>query len=81
MSQALYGTALNASAAGELFEARPDRARDLLADVLRLAEAAMAEMRALIFELRPDSDEHEGLLGALEELAAAVRARHGSTFT
>lgn len=36
----------------------------------------MAEMRALIFELRPESLEAEGLIAALEKQAAAVRARH-----
>ena len=77
VSQALYGIALNASAADELFEVAPERARGLLGDVLRLADAGLAEMRALIFELRPESLEHEGLVGALEKHAAAVRARHG----
>ena len=34
-------------------------------------------MRALIFELRPESLEKEGLIAALEKQAAAVQARHG----
>jgi len=33
-------------------------------------------MRALIFELRPESLEKEGLVAALEKQAAAVQARH-----
>ena len=33
-------------------------------------------MRALIFELRPESLETEGLVAALERQAAALRARH-----
>jgi signal transduction histidine kinase len=33
-------------------------------------------MRALIFELRPDSLEREGLVAALNRQAAAMRARH-----
>jgi signal transduction histidine kinase len=77
VSQQLYGIALNASTAEELFDSAPERARGLLGDVLRLAEAGLAEMRALIFELRPESLEQEGLIGALEKQAAAVRARHG----
>ena len=77
VSQALYGIALNASAADELFATAPERARGLLGDVLRLAEAGLAEMRALIFELRPESLEQEGLVGALEKQAAALQARHG----
>jgi len=41
-----------------------------------LAEAALVEMRALIFELRPESLEREGLVGALAQQAAAVQSRH-----
>jgi signal transduction histidine kinase len=44
--------------------------------VLSLAGAGLAEMRALIFELRPDSLEAEGLVAALEKQAAALQARH-----
>jgi signal transduction histidine kinase len=44
--------------------------------VLSLAEAGLAEMRALIFELRPESLETEGLVAALEKQAAALRARY-----
>jgi signal transduction histidine kinase len=45
--------------------------------VLQLAEAGLAEMRALIFELRPESLEAEGLVAALEKQIAATRARYG----
>ena len=41
-----------------------------------MAEAGLAEMRALIFELRPESLETEGLVAALEKQAAALRARY-----
>ena len=41
-----------------------------------LSEAGLAEMRALIFELRPEALESEGLVSALEKQAAALRARH-----
>jgi len=43
---------------------------------LALAEAGLAEMRALIFELRPDSLEREGLVAALTRQAASARVRH-----
>jgi signal transduction histidine kinase len=45
--------------------------------ILTLAEAALTEMRALIFELRPESLREEGLRVALEKQVAAIRARHG----
>jgi signal transduction histidine kinase len=44
--------------------------------VLSLAEAGLTEMRALIFELRPESLETEGLIAALRQQAAALKARH-----
>jgi PAS domain S-box-containing protein len=76
VSQALYGIALGAKTARTLLDQEPDRATDPLDYVLSLAEAGMAEMRALIFELRPESLETEGLTVALEKQAAALRARH-----
>ena len=36
-------------------------------------------MRALIFELRPESLEREGLVSALSKQGAALQARHGMT--
>ena len=44
--------------------------------ILSLAEAGLAEMRALIFELRPESLATEGLVAALEKQTAALQARH-----
>jgi len=76
VSQALYGIALGANTALEIAEHDPERVADPLEYVLSLAEAGLAEMRALIFELRPESLEAEGLVAALEKQAAALRARH-----
>jgi signal transduction histidine kinase len=76
VSQALYGIALGAKTARKLVDQNPERAADPLEYVLSLAEAGLAEMRALIFELRPESLENEGLVAALEKQAAALRARH-----
>jgi PAS domain S-box-containing protein len=76
VSQALYAIALNAAAAREVLADDRGKARGLVADVLKLADAGLAEMRALIFELRPESLQSEGLAGALEKQVAAVRARH-----
>jgi signal transduction histidine kinase len=76
VSQALYGIALGAKTARALLERDPKQVADPLDYVLSLAEAGLAEMRALIFELRPESLEKEGLAAALEKQAAALRARH-----
>jgi PAS domain S-box-containing protein len=83
VSQVLYGIGLGARTARTLLD-RAGTAEDLrssLAEPLdyvrSLAEAGLAEMRALIFELRPDSLEREGLVAALTRQAAAMRTRHG----
>ena len=76
VSQALYAIGLNTAAARQERAADSERRDRLLGDVIGLAEAGLTEMRALIFELRPESLEQEGLVGALKKQAAAVQARH-----
>jgi PAS domain S-box-containing protein len=77
ISQTVYGIALAARTAQQLFATDPSKLREPLDMVLRLSEAALAEMRALIFELRPEALAREGLIGALKHHTAALRARHG----
>jgi PAS domain S-box-containing protein len=76
VSQALYGIALGARTARTLLERDPSRLGEPLDYVLSLAEAGLTEMRALIFELRPESLENEGLLAALTKQAEALKVRH-----
>jgi signal transduction histidine kinase len=76
VSQALYGISLGAHTARTMLERDPARVAEPLNYVLSLTEAALAEMRALIFELRPESMETEGLVSALTKQAAAAQARH-----
>ena len=76
LSQGLYAIALNAASATELLPPGPSQLRDLVGDVVRLADAGLAEMRALIFELRPESLESEGLAAAIEKQVAALQARY-----
>lgn len=76
VSQALYGIGLGARTARTLLDRDPRRAAEPLDYVLSLAEAGLAEMRALIFELRPESLETEGLVAALNKQASSLRARH-----
>jgi signal transduction histidine kinase len=84
VSQALYGIALGARTAHTLLQREteqslPQALAEPLAYVLSLAEAGLAEMRALIFELRPESLETEGLTTALSKQTAALQARHHLT--
>jgi PAS domain S-box-containing protein len=77
VSQALYGIALGARTARTQLDREPAKAIEPVEYVLQLAEAGLAEMRALIFELRPESLEIEGLVAALEKQVAATSARYG----
>jgi signal transduction histidine kinase len=75
VSQALYGISLGAQTARTLLDRDPGAVGQPLDYVVELAQVGMAEMRALIFELRPESLEVEGLAAALEKQAAAISAR------
>ena len=85
VSQALFSMTMHARTA-QLALARlphPDggplaRAVDQLRE---LAAGALAEMRALIFELRPGALAEEGLVAALARQAAAISAREQLTVT
>ncbi len=76
VSQALYGISLGIHTALTQFDTDRAKTREALDYALSLAHAGLAEMRALIFELRPESLEREGLVAALARHADALRARH-----
>jgi signal transduction histidine kinase len=76
VSQALYGIALGLHSARIQLDRDPRELPESLDYLLSLTEAALAEMRALIFELRPESLEREGLVAALARQGAALQARH-----
>lgn len=78
VSQALYGIALGAHAAREQVNRAPAKLSGTLDYILAMSATAVAEMRALVFELRPDSLEQEGLRAALIKQADALRARTGA---
>jgi len=78
VSQALYGIALGArTARRRLGDDAPANIAEPLDYVLSLAEAGLTEMRALIFELRPESIATEGLVAAIGRQVAATQARYG----
>ncbi|MCC6614250.1 MAG: GAF domain-containing sensor histidine kinase [Anaerolineae bacterium] len=77
VSQALYGIGLGAQTARAMWEKDQTLVKESVDYVLALAEAALVEMRALIFELRPESLENEGLITALAKQGASLQARHG----
>jgi PAS domain S-box-containing protein len=81
VSQALFSVTLQVRAAqaelrtAGLGEDHP--AARALAEVSELNQGALAEMRALIFELRLGALAEEGLVAAVSKHAAAVAAREG----
>ena len=76
VSQALYGISLGAHTALMLFDTDRPKVLEALNYILSLVQAGLTEMRALIFELRPESLEAEGLVTALTKQTAALQARH-----
>lgn len=76
VSQALYGIVLGAETARAYLDTHPDRLARPLEYIRSLADAGLAEMKALIFELRPESLATEGIVVALTKHTAALRARH-----
>ena len=77
VSQALYGISLGINTALTLFDMDRTRVLEALNYALSLTHAGLTEMRALIFELRPESLEMEGLVVALTKQVDALRARAG----
>lgn len=78
VSQVLFSIGLGARTVRTLLD-RGDmtRAETSAEYILNLADMGMAEMRALLFELRPESLEQEGLVAAIAKQVDALRARHG----
>lgn len=78
VSQALFSMTMHARTAERRLEplgAEADLARAEVAQLQELTKGALAEMRALIFELRPGALAEEGLGAALTKQAAAIAAR------
>ena len=76
VSQALYGISLGAKTAKAQLERDPQKAKEALEYIEQLTEAGVIEMRALIFELRPESLEQDGLVAALQKQAEMMRLRY-----
>ena len=76
VSQALFGVVLGLQTAQKEVES-PGRLRDAVEYASELADAALKEMRSLIFELSPEALEADGLVGLLGRQAEMLRARHG----
>ena len=76
VSQAIYAVVLTSHAVRKRLVADPEASAAALDSVIELAEGALAEMRALIFELRPEVLADVGLVGALERQLDGLELRH-----
>lgn len=76
VSQTLYGINLGARAALEALESEPGEAVAPMQYVVALTEASLAEMRVLIFELRPESLATDGIVASLNRQLAVLRTRN-----
>jgi signal transduction histidine kinase len=77
VTQSLFSLNLTLRAARRVLTTDSNQALSLMDNVQELAQGSLAEMRALIFELRPQALQNEGLASALQKHADAVKARNG----
>lgn len=77
VTQALFSMTLITRSTELLLTKDPVAAGERLATLRDLQRDALAEMRALIFELRPGGLEQDGLVAALRRQATAVQGRIG----
>jgi signal transduction histidine kinase len=78
VTQSLYGITLySQAAAGHLALENYEQVDKLLDEINETSQEALAEMRLLIYQLRPPVLEKEGLLTALQARLAAVEGRAG----
>ena len=79
VSQKLFSLNLAAEAANTLLDRGAEEARPQLERVRDLAREALAELRSLIFGLRPAELERDGLEGVLRKEANMLQRVHGVT--
>jgi signal transduction histidine kinase len=74
--QKLFGVALAARSAATLLDRAPAEARAQVERLGELTEDAIAELRSLVFQLRPAAIESEGLAAALAKHVEVLRRVH-----
>ncbi len=77
VTQSLFSMSLLAQVLPELWEVDRSEATSALAQIRDLTRGALAEMRALLFELRPAALGEQDLASALREHAATFERRTG----
>jgi len=78
VTQSLYGICLYAQAASGKIDLREiEQARQYIDDIQNTAQESLADMRLLIYELRPPILEKEGLMAAIQNRLTSVEDRAG----
>jgi signal transduction histidine kinase/ligand-binding sensor domain-containing protein len=78
VAQSMYGVTLLAEVASQLLSSgQADQVAGYLGELKETARESLAEMRLLIYELRPPVLEEEGLASALQARLEAVESRAG----
>jgi signal transduction histidine kinase len=75
VSQALFGIVLGTRTAMQELGDSKQRAEAAMNYTVDLANTALTEMRALIFTLRPETLQNDGLIGAIEKHVSSVSTR------
>ncbi|MEI6044195.1 MAG: histidine kinase [Chloroflexota bacterium] len=73
VTQTIFSLTLTAESTRAMMIKKPERVPAQLERLQSLARSALAEMRALIFQLRPAALEEQGLVSALEKHIASVK--------
>jgi signal transduction histidine kinase len=77
VAQTMSGAVMTAEAAIRQLDQSPARAREQMLKVAELTRDAMAELRGMVFELRPPALEQDGLVPALRKHADVLERVHG----
>ncbi len=77
VTQSLFSMSLLAQVLPALWDVQPEEAKRSLDELRRLSREALAEMRALLFQLRPVALEEEGLVEALRRHIESLQRRDG----
>ena len=77
VSQTLFSASLIAEALPDIWQSSPDEGADLLVKLQQLSRGALAEMRALLMELRPATLTEASMEDLLRQLGQAASGREG----
>ncbi len=75
ITQTLFSITLTAESARAMLTRKPEKVEAQVERLQSLARGALAEMRSLIFQLRPVALQEQGLVAALEKHIEALRSK------